>query len=115
MAAASEHKEAAWAFIEFAMGEEGQTIAATLGRTVPSMRTVAASSAFLNPDQPPANSQVWLDALDHMHILPKTENWIAIERVAATELEQGYMGLQPLDTVIANIQAAAADNFVAIK
>lgn len=115
MAADSQRKAAAWAFIEFALSEQGQTIAATLGRTVPSLRKVAESPAFLNPDQPPANSQVWLDALEHMYVLPKTENWIAIERVAATELEQGYMGLTDLDTVIANIQAAAAEGFIPIQ
>lgn len=114
MAASSQQKAAAWALIEFALSAEGQTIAAQLGRTVPSMRKVAESPAFLNPDQPPANSQVWLDAVDHLRILPKTENWPAIERTAATELEQAYMGFQSLDTLIHNIQVASESGFVAI-
>ena len=116
MAAASQVKEAAWRFVEYALGEEGQVITAKLGRTVPSLRKVAVSEAFLDPTQAPANAQVWLDNLEeNMRILPKTENWNAIERTAATELEQAYLGLQTLDALLANIEATAAEGFVPIK
>jgi multiple sugar transport system substrate-binding protein len=116
MASASQAKDAAWEFIEFALGEEGQTLAAQLGRTVPSMRSVAESPAFLDPENPPASAQVWLDNMaSNMRVLPKVENWIAIERTAATDLEQAYLGLETLDEIIANIEAAAAEGFVPIK
>lgn len=115
LAATSEHKAAAWTFIEFALSEAGQTIAAQLGRTVPSLRKVATGPAFLSPTAPPAHAQVWLDAVDHLRILPKTENWPAIERAAATELEQAYMGFQSLDALIYNIQVAAESGFEAIR
>ncbi|MFZ1754963.1 MAG: sugar ABC transporter substrate-binding protein, partial [Caldilineaceae bacterium] len=52
LAAASNVKDAAWLFIEYALSAEGQTRAAQLGRTVPSLRTVAESRAFLDPTQP---------------------------------------------------------------
>jgi multiple sugar transport system substrate-binding protein len=116
MASASTVKEAAWRFIEFALGEEGQTIAAKLGRTVPSMRRVAESAAFLDPTQPPANARVWLDNMEqNMRVLPKMENWIAIERTAAIELEQAYLGLQTLDALLDNIEATAAEGFTPIR
>jgi multiple sugar transport system substrate-binding protein len=116
MSSASEVKEAAWAFVEFAMGEEGQAIAAKLGRTVPSLRSVANSEAFLDPTQPPARAQVWLDNMENnMRVLPKVENWIAIERTAAIELEQAYLGLQTLEALLESIQTTAADGFVMIK
>ena len=116
MASASEVKDAAWKFVEFALGEEGQIIAAQLGRTVPSLRSVAESPAFLDPENPPASAQVWLDNMEeNMRVLPKVENWIAIERTAATDLEQAYLGLETLDEIIANIEAAAAEGFVPIK
>lgn len=116
MASASQVKDAAWKFIEFALGEEGQLIAAQLGRTVPSLRSVAESPAFLDPENPPASAQVWLDNMEeNMRVLPKVENWIAIERTAATDLEQAYLGLETLDEIIANIEAAAAEGFVPIK
>jgi multiple sugar transport system substrate-binding protein len=56
MAAASKNKPAAWAFAEFANSAEGQTIVAKTGRTVPSLRSVAASPAFLDPASKPKSS-----------------------------------------------------------
>lgn len=47
MARGAHDKEAAWAFLEFAAGPEGQTVLAESGRTVPSLRSVAESAAFL--------------------------------------------------------------------
>jgi multiple sugar transport system substrate-binding protein len=116
MSSASTVKDAAWQFIEYAMSEEGQTIASQLGRTVPSLRQVAESPAFLDPNQPPASAQVWLDNMENnMGVLPKIENWNTIERIAAAELEQAYLGAQTLDEVIANIEAMAVEGFVPIK
>jgi multiple sugar transport system substrate-binding protein len=116
LAAASQVKDEAWRFIEFALGPEGQTIAASLGRTVPSLRSVSQSDAFLDPLQPPASAQIWLDNMTHnMRVLPKMENWNTIERTAAIELEQAYLGLQSLDALIDNIETVAAEGFVPIK
>lgn len=115
LAAASQVKDAAWLFIEYALSAEGQTRAARLGRTVPSLRSVAESPAFLDPSQPPASARVWLDIAPDLRVLPKVENWATIERTAAIELEQLYLGAQGLEETIANIQAASVDGFVPIK
>jgi multiple sugar transport system substrate-binding protein len=115
LAAASEVKDAAWAFIEYALSAEGQIRAAQLGRTVPSLRSVAESSAFLDATQPPASAQVWLDIAPQLRALPKLEKWVTIERVAAIELEQLYLGAQTLEATIGNIQSASLDGFVPIK
>ena len=65
---ATANKDAAWTFIEFANSVEGQTLVAKSGRTVPSLKAVAQSPAFLEPNQKPARSQVFLDALSrHAH------------------------------------------------
>ena len=61
MTAAGERKDQAWEFLEFALGPQGQEIATTTGRTVPSLRSVAESDAFLDPSVPPASSRVFLD------------------------------------------------------
>ena len=70
----SPRKEGAWKFLEFAMGEEGQTILAESGRTVPSMVRVAESDAFLKGgsaasllgySQSPRNASVYLDNIAH--------------------------------------------------
>jgi multiple sugar transport system substrate-binding protein len=116
MASASQVKEAAWRFVEYAMGAEGQRIAAELGRTVPSRYDVAGSEAFLDADEPPANAQAWLDNMEaNMGVLPKIENWNAIERTAAAEFELAFLGDIPLDEAIDHVQTFAAEGFVPIR
>ena len=60
------NKDAAWTFIEFANSVEGQTIVAASGRTVPSLKSVAESPAFLDPNAKPSRSNVFLE-LDPVH------------------------------------------------
>ena len=91
---------AAWDWVEFALGREGQEVLARSGRSVPSLRAVAESPAFLAADDPPARSQVFLDALEHMHRLPTTENWTAVEEQADSILEELYYGRLGLDEAL---------------
>jgi multiple sugar transport system substrate-binding protein len=92
MAKDSPNKEATWRFIEFAMGEEGQQILAESGRTVPSRLDVASSPAFLDPDKPPASSQVFIDAIPNVRAVPHTETWSKVEGEADTVLEGMFYG-----------------------
>jgi multiple sugar transport system substrate-binding protein len=91
---------AAWEWVEFALGREGQEVLARSGRSVPSLREVAESPAFLEPGDPPDSSQVFLDALEHMHRLPTTENWTALEERADAILEELYYGRLGLDEAL---------------
>ncbi len=94
----SAHKEAAWRFMEFALGPEGQRITAEAGRTVPSLIEVANSEAFLDPDQPPASSQVFLDTIPHIRRLPTISTWPEIEDRTDELLEIGmYHRVPALD------------------
>ncbi|MGH2630241.1 MAG: ABC transporter substrate-binding protein [Actinomycetota bacterium] len=90
MTAASEHKDQAWTFLEFALGPEGQRVAAATGRTVPSLRSVAESDAFLDPSVPPTSSQVFLDNIPFIRAVPHIETWPEIEDVANALLEEAY-------------------------
>jgi multiple sugar transport system substrate-binding protein len=95
--------EAAWDWIEFALGREGQEILAASGRSVPSLREVAESPVFLDPRDPPANSEVFVDALEHMHRLPTTENWVEVEDRTDDILEQLYYGALSVDEALARL------------
>ena len=90
MTAASEHKDAAWDFLEYALGEDGQTIAAKTGRTVPSMIEIANSQAFLDPSAAPENSQVFLDNIPVLQSVPHISTWPEIEDTANGLFEEGY-------------------------
>lgn len=98
--AASEHKDAAWTFIEFANTLEGQTLLAGTGRTVPSRIELAESPVFLDPDAKPANSQAFLDAIPHIRNLPIMGTWFDIEGVVNTELESAFYGRESVEDAI---------------
>lgn len=101
---ASQHKDAAWSFIEYANSPAGQTIIAGTGRTVPSLVAVAESPAFLDPAQAPANSQVFLSELPYIRALPIVPNWADIEEIAGEELARAFYG----QTSVADAMLAAS-------
>ena len=102
MSAEAADKEATWDFIEYAVGEEGQKILATTGRTVPSMISVAESDLFLKGtglgDQigaseltlSPANSQVYLDNIETMRRVPSVSTWPEIEEAFNTPFKRAF-------------------------
>jgi multiple sugar transport system substrate-binding protein len=100
MAAATEDKDAAWTFIEFANSPVGQAIVAESGRTVPSLIEVATSEAFLDPGVAPANSAVWLETVDTLRAVPVMAAWVDIEEITGDELERAFYGQVPVDEAI---------------
>ena len=92
MTADSDAKDGAWRFMEFALGPEGQRITSEAGRTVPSLRSVAGSDAFLDPDADPAHAQVFLDQIPSLRAVPVISTWPEIEDTANGLLEEAYYG-----------------------
>ncbi len=91
LCAGAQDKNAAWAFIEFASGPAGQTILAETGRTVPSLRSVAESDAFLKGTSladalgwetigmSPQNGRAFLDNIPITRQLPSIATVPAVE------------------------------------
>lgn len=90
IAASSENVVAALEFVAFAVGQQGQTLTALAGRTVPSMKAVARSGAFLDPSQPPAHSRVFLDAVPYIRRTPVIPTWPEIEDIAKEILTRAF-------------------------
>ncbi|MDP8910876.1 MAG: sugar ABC transporter substrate-binding protein [Actinomycetota bacterium] len=111
MAAASDHKDEAWRFMEFALGREGQRITAASGRTVPSLIDVARSEAFLDPNAKPASSEVFLDTIPFIRRVPSVSTWPEIEDAAEPILERGFYEGVPTDEVIRQLTAATDEIF----
>lgn len=82
IAAETEHKEEAADLIAFVVGEDGATITAFGGRTVPSLQSVANSGAFLDPSRPPRRSKVFLDGIPYIRRTPVIPTWAEIEDVS---------------------------------
>jgi multiple sugar transport system substrate-binding protein len=106
MASKSNKKDLAWAFMEFANSPEGQKIIAASGRTVPSLKSVAESPAFLDPQALPANSQLYLDSAAYMRRLPVMTTWIEIEDVINQEIRRAFYG----DVSVEEAAKAAVQN-----
>jgi multiple sugar transport system substrate-binding protein len=111
MTKASDSKDAAWRFVEYALGPEGAPVVARTGRTVPSLRSVAESDAFLDASQKPANSRVFLEGIEHIRRVPTISTWPEIEDASAGILENGmYLG-QPIDRVLTELGDATRPLF----
>ena len=111
MTRASENKDEAWKFVEFALSAEGQRIVARTGRTVPSLRDVAESPAFLDPNAKPRNSRVFLDVIPTIRRVPTISTWPEIEDTAEGILENGmYLG-RPVNEVVAELDRATRPIF----
>ncbi|HVM10943.1 MAG TPA: sugar ABC transporter substrate-binding protein [Actinomycetota bacterium] len=103
MTAASGRKDDAWRFVEFALGAEGQRIVAASGRTVPSLREVAESEAFLDPSVPPASSRVFLDTIPYIRRVPNISTWPEIEDAAEGIIELGLLEGHSVDRVVSQL------------
>ena len=77
-------------FVSYATGEQGQTLAALGGRTVPSLMSVSESGAFLDPTQPPSRSEVFLDVIPDLRRTPVIPTWPEIEDLAEEILTRAF-------------------------
>ncbi|MDQ3696140.1 MAG: sugar ABC transporter substrate-binding protein [Chloroflexota bacterium] len=121
LSAGSKSKAAAWTFIEFANGPDGQAIVAEVGRTVPSLRAIAESPIFLGPNGVvvtgaasdaatlPASAHVFLDAEPDLRRLPATATWPEVEQAFNEEFSLAFYGKQLLDEAIAAILDRTAE------
>ncbi|HEX6291688.1 MAG TPA: sugar ABC transporter substrate-binding protein [Herpetosiphonaceae bacterium] len=111
MAAKTQNKDAAWTFIEFANSAEGQTIIAKTGRTVPSLRAVAQSEAFLEPSAKPQRSRVFLDIIPAIRAVPTMDTWEDIETAVNNELERAFYGQATVEEAITAAKASTQGFF----
>jgi multiple sugar transport system substrate-binding protein len=111
IAAASDRKDDAWRFVEFALGQEGQRITARTGRTVPSLIEISRSEAFLDPSKPPQRSQVFLDGIASIRKVPVISTWPEIEDAAEPILENGFYLGRPAERVARELDEATRPLF----
>ena len=111
MTEASNEKDAAWRFMEFALGPVGQQITARSGRTVPSLIEVSQSEAFLDPAAKPANSRVFLDTIPYIRRVPSISTWPEIEDAAAVILEDGLYENVPSEEIVRRLNERTQDMF----
>lgn len=111
MTKASSRQDAAWRFLEYALSDPGAALMARTGRTVPSRISVATSPAFPSPGTPPAHSQIFLDTIPVLRPVPTISTWPEIEDTTGKVLENAFFHSDPLDKVIADLDAATRPVF----
>jgi multiple sugar transport system substrate-binding protein len=107
---ASKNKEAAWRFVKFFTGPEGQKIIAESGLFVPVLKTVADSESFLGTHGRVENVRTMSDAIDHVNYLPITpalnEFLPALQRESGRLLQGSITAREMADIVAAEIDKA---------
>lgn len=111
LTAGSKNKAAAFAFMAYANGPEGQPVIARTGRTVPSLRAVAETPVFLDPTQPPRNSRVFLDAIPVIRPTINIDTTEQIESIVNAELRRAFLGQASLSEVIGLMNTRTAELF----
>ncbi|WP_224248345.1 ABC transporter substrate-binding protein [Hyalangium gracile] len=107
MARDSKVKDQAFRFVEFALGPVGAELIAHTGRTVPSLRKVAESPAFLDPSQRPASARVFLDSIPTIRRLPSTPEWNELETRADPIVEEWFYTVPEGGTLLRDPSAPA--------
>ena len=59
---------------------------------MPSLRSVAESDVFLDPDADPAHSEVFLEQIPALRAVPVISTWPEIEDITNALLEEAYYG-----------------------
>lgn len=95
-------------FALFAAGPDGGQVLARSGRTVPALKELANSRAFLDPEQQPASAQVWLDVVDDLRRLPNVAAEDEAEEAADDLLQQYFAGKASLEDTVSEIRKATA-------
>ena len=92
MAKASTNKDAAYRFVEFAVGPAGASVLARTGRTVPSLKSVALGPDFLDPTAKPKSAKVFLDSIAQIRRPPNIGSWSEIENRSDALIEAWLFG-----------------------
>jgi ABC-type glycerol-3-phosphate transport system substrate-binding protein len=75
----SKNKKAAWEFVKYISGPEGEAKMAAAGLMQPALMSVAASPAFLD-GQKPMNRKMLLKAVDYSVYQPMSPQWVEVYR-----------------------------------
>ena len=108
VAKASRNKPLAAAFARYAVAGEGARVLAESGRTVPSLRSLAESPAFLDPDKPPRSARVFLEVIPSLRRLPSVATWNETESRAGDTIEQLLAGRTTVDAAVDEIDRETA-------
>lgn len=104
MSSSSDNKDAAWTFLSFLAGPEGQAIFAKTGLAVPALNTPEANEAFLAALPETVNGQVFIDETANGVLFPVFPGWAEIEStIVVPELDLVWNGEETAEEAVASM------------
>ncbi|MGH2371529.1 MAG: ABC transporter substrate-binding protein, partial [Chloroflexota bacterium] len=92
MTAQSKNKDAAWEWLKFIGSKPAYEHWAKTGLTIPTHKEVASSNLFLNPDLPPKNAKIALDAFSYARSEPIAGDWGNVGAEVQKAMTEAYAG-----------------------
>ena len=86
----SRHKEAAWRYIKFLTGVEGQKLMVSSDFSTPARKSIARSNYFLQP--PPDSEQVFVNEIPFGHPVPTTTKYLEMQLIYTEEMDLMWLG-----------------------
>lgn len=97
--------DAAWKFLSFVSGVEGQRIASKMNMGIPALRSVASEDHFLN--QPPEHRYYFLEAFDYGVPFPVFPEAKQYWEIMTRELDLVWLGQRSVEDAVKNIDDLA--------
>lgn len=103
----SKNPDAAWEFVKFAVGKEGQQRLTELGFAIPVLKSIAESSIFLEQQSAPIKHQIFLDAMEYARPKPTFAGYEEWASIIGDGLVPVWNDEQDLDSTLDEIVPAA--------
>ncbi len=88
----SKHQQEAWQFVKFLSSEVYQENLAKSGTSIPALKKVAFSDAFLKSHEHPKNIKILLDQLEYAHPMDFTPKYARWDDILMKEIELALLG-----------------------
>lgn len=105
----SQNPDAAWEFVKYAVGPDGQKKLTELGFAIPVLQSVAESPVYLEQTSAPINHKVFLDALAYARPKPTFRGYEEWAGVVGDSLYNVWIGDIGIDEALDEIVPAADD------
>ena len=109
ISANTKYPDAAWTFLKFLAGEEGQAIFASTGVAVPAYRSEKTRQAFVNA-LPDGLGQVFLDETEYGKLPPMFDGWVELNStVVSPALDLLFIGEATAEEVVRGMKDAVEE------
>ena len=109
IAKGSKNPREAWEFVKYMSGEDAQMVDAAVPTALPTLKSVAFSPVWLEPDKLPKNRRIFLDALDYGRVMPLIERWSEMDAIVQREFDLLWAGVKNAEEVAKTLKVQLQD------